>query len=230
VSILDAKRGMNVGIFLKQFKRSNQMIVDDIRHGNSEPYGVEPLRELLKLLPETEEVKKLKSYRGDVSKLSLADSFIYLLIQLPSYTVRIESMLLKEEFPGVCEAMKTDIRILRSATKELMYRGAPMPSPPGAAGWKYPQRFCKPRSLCSLSAGSRGSWRKEGSELIDFFCEDRDARPDDCFSIFHTFCSRFTNAVKEKHGEGGYMPGHGRLQEWRRRGNSGQGEEARGST
>uniref|UniRef100_A0A4W6BTR6 FH2 domain-containing protein n=1 Tax=Lates calcarifer TaxID=8187 RepID=A0A4W6BTR6_LATCA len=104
--------------------RSNQMIVDDIRHGNSEPYGVEPLRELLKLLPETEEVtnssthqhtfnkqersnghecilrawtpgrghlhlfphlqvKKLKSYRGDVSKLSLADSFIYLLIQLP---------------------------------------------------------------------------------------------------------------------------------------------------
>lgn len=88
--------------------RANQVIVDDIRHGNSEPYGAEPLRDLLKLLPENEEVRerlthththtqtsslhgvfpplkvqKLRSYRGNVSKLSLADSFIYLLIQLP---------------------------------------------------------------------------------------------------------------------------------------------------
>ncbi|XP_039862929.1 uncharacterized protein LOC120718450 [Simochromis diagramma] len=52
-------------------------------------------------------------------------------------------------------------------------------------------------SLCSLR-GSRQQLKREGSELIDFFCEDRDTfRLDDCFSIFHTFCSRFTNAVKE---------------------------------
>lgn len=120
VSILDSKRAMNVGIFLKQFKRSNQTIADDIRRGNSEQFGAELLRELLKLLPETEEVKKLTAYRGDVSKLPLADSFMHLLIQLPSYPIRIESMLLKEEFPVVYEAMKQDIKILRCATKELM--------------------------------------------------------------------------------------------------------------
>ncbi|XP_070786089.1 FH2 domain-containing protein 1-like [Enoplosus armatus] len=296
VSILDSKRGMNIGIFLKQFKRANQTIVDDIHHGNSEPYGAEPLRELLKLLPEAEEVKKLKSYQGDVSKLSLADSFVYLLIQLPSYSVRIESMLLKEEFPGVCGAMKRDISILRSATKELMcceelhavlhlvlqagnilnaggYAG-------NAVGFKlssllsladtkankpgmnllhfvaleaqkkdkklleFPLKLSQVQpaarisletldaelqwltsrtrsveenvqrdtellqqldnflqsatsSLCSLR-GSRQQLKKEGSELIDFFCEDRETfRLDDCFGIFHTFCSRFTDAVKE---------------------------------
>ncbi|XP_040887510.1 FH2 domain-containing protein 1-like isoform X2 [Toxotes jaculatrix] len=296
VSILDSKRGMNIGIFLKQFKRSNQTIVDDIRHGNSEPYGAEPLRELLKLLPETEEVKNLKSYRGDTSKLSLADSFVYLLVQLPSYSVRIESMLLKEEFPEACEAMKRDIRVLRSAVTELMrceelhavlhlvlqagnilnaggYAG-------NAVGFKlssllsladtkankpgmnllhfvaleaqkkdgrlleFPAKLSHVQaaarisietldtdlqwlmtrtrsveesvqrdtellqqldsflqsatsSLCSLR-GSRQHLRKEGSELIDFFCEDRETfRLDDCFSIFHTFCSRFTDAVKE---------------------------------
>ncbi|XP_039996617.1 LOW QUALITY PROTEIN: FH2 domain-containing protein 1-like [Xiphias gladius] len=296
VSILDSKRGMNVGIFLKQFKRSNRTIVDDIRHGNSEPYGAEPLRELLKLLPDTEEVTKLKSYRGDVAKLSLADSFMYLLIQLPSYSVRIESMLLKEEFPRACEAMKRDIRILRSATKELMcceelhavlhlvlqagnilnaggYAG-------NAVGFKlssllsladtkankpgmnllhfvaleaqkkderlleFPLKLSHVQaaarislemldaelqwlisrtrsveesfqrdtellqqldsflqsatsSLCSLRGG-RQQLKKEGSELIDFFCEDRETfRLDDCFGIFHTFCSRFTDAVKE---------------------------------
>ncbi|XP_029931800.1 FH2 domain-containing protein 1-like [Myripristis murdjan] len=120
VSILDSKRGMNVGIFLKQFKRSNQAIVDDIRHGNSAAFGAEPLRELLKLLPETEEVRKLSSYRGDVSRLSLADSFMFLLTQLPSYSVRIEALLLKEEFPAASEAMKRDIKTLRSATRELL--------------------------------------------------------------------------------------------------------------
>lgn len=36
------------------------MIVDDIRNGNAEPYGAEPLRELLKLLPDTDEVSSVK--------------------------------------------------------------------------------------------------------------------------------------------------------------------------
>uniref|UniRef100_A0A8D3B065 FH2 domain-containing protein n=1 Tax=Scophthalmus maximus TaxID=52904 RepID=A0A8D3B065_SCOMX len=296
VCLLDSKRGMNISIFLKQFKRSSRTIVDDIRHGNGEPYGAEPLRELLKLLPETEEVKTLKSFRGDVSKLSLADSFVYLLVQLPSFSVRIESMLLKEEFPAACDAMRRDIRILRSATEELMsceelhavlhlvlqagnilnaggYAG-------NAVGFKlssllsladtkankpgmnllhfvaleaqkkderlldFPLKLSHVQaaarisletldgelqlltsrtrsveesvrrdtellqqlddflqsaasSLCSLR-GSRQQLKTEGSELIDFFCEDRDAfRLDDCFGIFRTFCSRFTGAVKE---------------------------------
>ncbi|TMS01940.1 FH2 domain-containing protein 1 [Larimichthys crocea] len=248
-----------------------------------------------KTIPE-DQVKKLKSYRGDISKLSLADSFVYLLIQLPSYSVRIESMLLKEEFPAVCEAMKRDIKILRTATKELMcceelhavlhlvlqagnilnaggYAG-------NAVGFKlssllsladtkankpgmnllhfvaleaqkkddklleFPLKLSHVQpasrisvetldaelqrltsrtrsveesvqrdaellqqlddflqsaasSLCSLRGG-RQQLKTEGSELIDFFCEDRETfRLDDCFSIFHTFCSRFTSAVKE---------------------------------
>ncbi|KAK2863285.1 hypothetical protein Q5P01_002818 [Channa striata] len=296
VSILDSKRAMNIGIFLKQFKRSNQMIVDDIRQGNSEPYGAEPLRELLKLLPDTEELKKLKAYRGDASKLPLADSFVYLLIQLPSFSVRIESMLLKEEFPGVCEAMNRDITILRSATKELMFceelhavlhlvlQAGNILNAGGYAGnavgfklssllsladtkankpgmnllhfvaleaqkkdkklLEFPVKLTHvppaarisvetldtelqwittrtqsveesvqrdtellqqldsflqgaTTSLCSLRC-SRQQLKKEGSKLIDFFCEDRDTfRLDECFNIFHTFCSRFTKAVKE---------------------------------
>ncbi|XP_026016095.1 FH2 domain-containing protein 1-like [Astatotilapia calliptera] len=296
VSILDAKRGMNIAIFLKQFKRSNETIVDEICHGNSEAFGVERLREMLKLLPESEEVKKLKAHRGEVSQLSLADSFMYRLIQVPSYTVRIESMLLKEDFPAACEAMKRDIKILRAAIKELMcceelhavlhlvLQAGNLLNAGGYAGnavgfklssllsladtkankpgmnllhfvaleahkkdeklLEFPLKLSHIQaaarisletldaelhlltsrthsveesiqrdtellqqldsflqhatsSLCSLR-GSRQQLKREGSELIDFFCEDRDTfRLDDCFSIFHTFCSRFTNAVKE---------------------------------
>ncbi|KAM5255218.1 FH2 domain-containing protein 1 [Ctenodactylus gundi] len=120
ITILDAKRSMNIGIFLKQFKKSPQSIVEDIHKGKSEHYGAEMLREFLKLLPESEEVKKLKTFSGDVSKLSLADSFLHYLIQVPNYSLRIEAMVLKKEFLPSCSSLHADITILRTATKELM--------------------------------------------------------------------------------------------------------------
>lgn len=39
--------------------RSPQSIVEDIHHGKSEHYGSETLREFLKLLPDSEEVRNL---------------------------------------------------------------------------------------------------------------------------------------------------------------------------
>ncbi|KFR12627.1 FH2 domain-containing protein 1, partial [Opisthocomus hoazin] len=120
VSILDAKRSMNVGIFLKQFKKSAESIIEDIYHGRSEPYDSELLHEFLKLLPEAEEVKKLKAFDGDVSKLSQADSFMYLLIQVPNYALRIEAMVLEREFSPSCASLQDDMKIIRRATKELM--------------------------------------------------------------------------------------------------------------
>ncbi|NWS39767.1 FHDC1 protein, partial [Probosciger aterrimus] len=120
VSILDAKRSMNIGIFLKQFKKSADSIIEDIYHGRSEPYGSELLHEFLKLLPEAEEVKKLKAFDGDVSKLSQADSFMYLLIQVPNYALRIEAMVLEREFSPSCASLQDDMKIIRRATEELM--------------------------------------------------------------------------------------------------------------
>ncbi|XP_004685389.1 PREDICTED: FH2 domain-containing protein 1 [Condylura cristata] len=120
ITILDAKRSMNIGIFLKQFKKSPQSIVEDIHQGKSEHYGSENLREILKLLPESEEIKKLKSFTGDVSKLSLADSFLHSLIQVPNYSLRIEAMVLKKEFLPSSLALHTDITVLKKATQELM--------------------------------------------------------------------------------------------------------------
>uniref|UniRef100_A0A8C3LBY6 FH2 domain containing 1 n=1 Tax=Chrysolophus pictus TaxID=9089 RepID=A0A8C3LBY6_CHRPC len=120
VSILDAKRSMNIGIFLKQFKKSAESIIEDIYHGRSEPYASELLNEFLKLLPEAEEVKKLKAFDGDVSKLSQADSFMYLLIQVPNYALRIEAMVLEREFSPSCASLQDDMKIIRQATKELM--------------------------------------------------------------------------------------------------------------
>ncbi|XP_055014684.1 FH2 domain-containing protein 1 [Boleophthalmus pectinirostris] len=120
ISILDSKRGMNVGIFLKQFKKSNRAIVEDIRRGESQTYGAELLKDLLKLLPDVEEVKKLQSFKGDSDKLALVDSFMYLLIQVPRFELRIEAMVLREEFFPSCAVMSNEINVIRVATKALM--------------------------------------------------------------------------------------------------------------
>nr|XP_046274012.1 FH2 domain-containing protein 1 [Scatophagus argus] len=120
ISILDSKRGMNVGIFLKQFKKSNRSIVDDIRRGEGKTYGAELLKDLLKLLPDAEEIKKLQVFKGDPDKLTLVDSFMYLLIQVPRFEVRIEAMVLREEFFPSCAVMSHEIDVVRVATKELM--------------------------------------------------------------------------------------------------------------
>nr|XP_033479188.1 FH2 domain-containing protein 1 [Epinephelus lanceolatus] len=120
ISILDSKRGMNVGIFLKQFKKSNRSIVEDIRRGEGKIYGAEILKDLLKLLPDVEEIKKLQSFKGDPDKLTLVDSFMYLLIQVPRFEVRIEAIVLREEFFPSCAVMSREIDVIRVATKELM--------------------------------------------------------------------------------------------------------------
>lgn len=120
VSLLDSKRSMNIGIFLKQFKKSAEHIIEDILKGKCDLYDSEALQELLKMSPEPEEVKKLKAFSGEITKLSLADSFMYMLIQVPNYSLRIEAMVLKKDFSPSYSSLNRDMMIIRLATKELL--------------------------------------------------------------------------------------------------------------
>ena len=52
---------MNVNIFLKQFKMTNEAIVALIKHGDDKQLGTEKLKGLLKALPEKDEVENMHS-------------------------------------------------------------------------------------------------------------------------------------------------------------------------
>ncbi|XP_055499653.1 protein diaphanous homolog 3 [Leucoraja erinacea] len=119
VYLLDSRRSMNVGIFLKQFKRSVKEIVEDIRHGTTKGYGSEELTKLLKLLPEAEEVKHLKMFQGDENKLPEADLFMLLLVRVPSYCLHLEAMILKEEFEPQVQSLLASVSVLMEAAHEL---------------------------------------------------------------------------------------------------------------
>uniref|UniRef100_A0AAZ1XYY7 FH2 domain-containing protein n=1 Tax=Oreochromis aureus TaxID=47969 RepID=A0AAZ1XYY7_OREAU len=231
---------------------SNETIVDEIRHGNSEAFGVERLRELLKLLPESEEFILYVLTQIKTSSLLLClrppelmcceelHAVLHLVLQAGNILnaggyagnavgFKLSSLLsladTKANKPGMnllhfvaLEAQKKDEKLLEFPLKLSHIQAAARSDI--TSYYSHIKYYSCPYTPLDFSINLFGgdffyftpsfhhliTYLKnlsehrplEGSELIDFFCEDRDSfRLDDCFSIFHTFCSRFTNAVKE---------------------------------
>ncbi|CAJ1065102.1 FH2 domain-containing protein 1 [Xyrichtys novacula] len=120
VTILNSKRSMNVGIFLKQFKRPVQDMIEDIKSGSNHSFGPGKLRELCKLLPEEGEVKQLNGFKGDTSALPEADLFMLMLVKTSRYEERLNGLVLKEEFFPLMDELKEYINTLTAAGTELL--------------------------------------------------------------------------------------------------------------
>lgn len=83
ITLLDGKRSLNVNIFVKQFRSTNEEITQMIREGEHDEIGAEKLRGLLKILPEFDELEMLKNFEGDRARLGNAEKFLMQLLQVP---------------------------------------------------------------------------------------------------------------------------------------------------
>lgn len=83
IILLDGKRSLNVNIFLKQFRSSNDDIIQLIKDGAHDDIGAEKLRGLLKILPEVDELDMLKTFDGDKARLGNAERFLLQLLEVP---------------------------------------------------------------------------------------------------------------------------------------------------
>lgn len=120
VNLLETKRSMNANIFLKQFKASNQEVVQMIAEGQQARIGAERLRGLQKIMPEKDEVEMIQNYDGDREKLGNAEKFYLQLSQLPGYKMRVEGMLLKEDFRVAIDSLKPNVDVIIKASEQLM--------------------------------------------------------------------------------------------------------------
>ncbi|KAL5291519.1 FHDC1 family protein [Megaselia abdita] len=120
ITLLDGKRSLNVNIFLKQFRSSNDDIIQLIKDGAHDDIGAEKLRGLLKILPEVDELDMLKTFDGDKARLGNAERFLLQLLEVPNYKLRIESMLLKEEFSTNVSYLDPCINALIYASEDLI--------------------------------------------------------------------------------------------------------------
>lgn len=119
ISFIDAKKSLNLNIFLKQFKCSNEEFVSLIQRGDRSKFDVEVLKQLVKLLPEKHEIENLKSHQADRDKLASVDQFYLQLLNVPSYGLRIECMLLCEESSCVLETLKPKAELLDRACQSV---------------------------------------------------------------------------------------------------------------
>uniref|UniRef100_A0AAY4ELY5 FH2 domain-containing protein n=1 Tax=Denticeps clupeoides TaxID=299321 RepID=A0AAY4ELY5_9TELE len=120
VSILNSKKSMNIGIFLKQFRRPVKDLVEDIKQGKGQSFGTGKLKELRKLLPEDGEVTKLRSFEGDLATLTEADQFMVTLVKVSGYEERLNSLILMEEFFPLMDELKQSISVMVTAANELL--------------------------------------------------------------------------------------------------------------
>ncbi|XP_063146469.1 inverted formin-2 isoform X1 [Candoia aspera] len=120
ITFLDSKKSLNLNIFLKQFKCTNEEVVNMIQKGDRTKFDVEVLKQLLKLLPEKHEIENLKSFKEEKEKLANADQFYLLLLGVPSYQLRIECMLMCEETAVLLEMLQPKAETIRRACEDLL--------------------------------------------------------------------------------------------------------------
>ncbi|XP_028941650.1 inverted formin-2-like [Antrostomus carolinensis] len=120
ITYIGPKKSLLLSIFLKQFKCSNEEIADMIQKGDRSRLDAEILKQLLKLLPEDHEINSLKSCKEEKSELANADQFYLLLLEVPSYQLRIECMLICEETKILLECLWPKAQAIRTACETLL--------------------------------------------------------------------------------------------------------------
>ncbi|XP_035407122.1 inverted formin-2-like isoform X3 [Cygnus atratus] len=120
ITFIGPKKSLLLSIFLKQFKCSNEEIADMIHKGDRSQFDAEILKQLLKLLPEGHEISSLKSCKEERSELANADQFYLHLLEVPSYQLRIECMLICEETKFLLECLWPKAKVIRTACETLL--------------------------------------------------------------------------------------------------------------
>ncbi|PKU31737.1 inverted formin-2-like [Limosa lapponica baueri] len=114
---------------------SNEEIAAMIQKGDRSKLDAEILRQLFKLLPEDHEINGLKSCNEEKSELANADQFYLRLLEVPSYQLRIECMLICEETKFLLECLWPKAEAIRTACESEYIRAVPMPR---LTRWKLP--------------------------------------------------------------------------------------------
>lgn len=119
INLLDSKRSLNINIFLKQFRCSPDEIIQLLWQNAHQKLGLENLEGMLKILPDPTEIELLKVYQGDIVKLGEAEKFLFKLIHVKNYKIRIESLLLKAEFDGQMAYFNKTIENINKAAEAI---------------------------------------------------------------------------------------------------------------
>ncbi|KAH9331153.1 hypothetical protein KI387_003261 [Taxus chinensis] len=115
--ILDPRKSQNIAILLRALNVTKEEICDALHEGDG--LSTELLEKLVKIKLNQVEERKLKDYRGDVSKLGAAERFLKALLDIPFAFQRFDAMLFRATFDEEISFVKTSFKRMEAACTEL---------------------------------------------------------------------------------------------------------------
>ncbi|RXM93720.1 Inverted formin-2 [Acipenser ruthenus] len=180
ITFLEPKKNLNLNIFLKQFKCSNEEVVHMIKSGDRSKFDVEVLKQLLKLLPEKHEIANLKSFQGEKEKLSKPDAFYLLLLGVPG--ISIDSI--QAEASSLTKRLKETSGKIASSIEEVKLQYAKLTQESLAASEELEDRF--------------GVIEAKKKDLALYLCEDPARLSlEELFNTIKTFRDLFLKAIQD---------------------------------
>jgi hypothetical protein len=120
VALLDMQRSNNIAIALSRFKATNEQICEAIISLDELLLSLEQLQMLLSLLPNTEELKMLRAFKGDAEKLGVSERFLLLMSKIPKCEARVQGFIFKQEFNSRKDELKQQVTKVAGITKKVI--------------------------------------------------------------------------------------------------------------
>ncbi|XP_070554545.1 inverted formin-2-like isoform X1 [Ptychodera flava] len=124
-NLLSDKWILNVNIWLRGLHMPKQTIIDGIREVDSEVLEEDKLLMLKQLLSKSRsELDKLTAYTGDKAMLGTAERFLLQILDIKDYELRLDCMLMKEEFESKLFTLEFSFHSLIKGGKSVLASSA----------------------------------------------------------------------------------------------------------
>eukprot|EP00698_Gefionella_okellyi_P016332 TRINITY_DN4672_c0_g1_i2.p1 TRINITY_DN4672_c0_g1~~TRINITY_DN4672_c0_g1_i2.p1 ORF type:complete len:1571 (+),score=391.98 TRINITY_DN4672_c0_g1_i2:471-4715(+) len=118
-TLLDQRRANNVAIALSKIGMSYAEIRNAIAKVDTDSLTADNLTNMLKVCPTNEELELIRSYKGDISRLTEADQFFAAISDLPNLRVRLESFVFRSSFDQQLHYLREQLSVIIAACQEL---------------------------------------------------------------------------------------------------------------
>jgi len=121
IEIIDNNKARNMMITLSMATKSCSLdeLCNSVLTMNESIMTPSKVKQLVQHIPQPEEIKKMKAFKGETDKLRLAEKFILKTMQIPNYEQRMQMWEFKNDFNEVVSDLDKDINTVLNAIQEL---------------------------------------------------------------------------------------------------------------
>uniref|UniRef100_A0A3Q3JFF5 Uncharacterized protein n=1 Tax=Monopterus albus TaxID=43700 RepID=A0A3Q3JFF5_MONAL len=121
LSVIDGRRAQNCNILLSRLKLTNEEIRKAIlTMDEQEDLPKDMLEQLLKFVPEKNDIELLEEHKHELDRMAKADRFLYEMSRINHYQQRLQALYFKKKFAEKVTEVKPKIKALCLASREVV--------------------------------------------------------------------------------------------------------------